>query len=187
MTARRATVQPTLLQNGRLQIQTTRIQGELFDDGNVPPAFDPAVSETHDLLVNTYYVAADSQLIPGVPALRRMSLQYVGGVSVIIDQELAPGVENMQLQFGVDVDEDNTIDRYVNPGDQILDPADVNFIPGARVITARVWLVVRGVDFEFGLNDQRNYSPGDVNLGGYNDDFRRMQISKTILMRNTRS
>lgn len=187
VTSRRASVLPTALQNGRLQIQTTRIQGELFDDGNVPPAFDPVVSETHDLLVNTYYVAADSQLIPGAPALRRMSLQYTGGASVIVDQEIAPGVENMQLQFGVDVDDDNTIDRYVNPGDPILDPLDAAFIPGVRVITARVWLLVRGVDFEFGLSDQRNYAPGDVNLGAFNDDFRRMQISKTILMRNTRS
>ena len=186
-TTRRATVVATGLQNGRLQVQTTRIQGELFDDGNIPPAFDPAESETHDLLVNTYYVAANSALIPGVPTLRRKSLQFVGGAAVIVDQEIAPGVENMQLQFGVDVDEDNTIDRYVNPGDVIFDPANGAFIPGARVITARIWLLVRGVNIEVGINDQRIYAPGDVNLGGFNDSIRRMQISKTILMRNARS
>ncbi|MGH8222087.1 MAG: PilW family protein, partial [Woeseiaceae bacterium] len=102
ITTRRTTVDPQLPQAGRVQIQSTRIQGELFDDGNVPGGFDPVESQTHTLLVNSYYVAADSQLIPGAPTLRRKSLQ-AGGV---VDQEVAPGVENLQVQFGVDMDQD---------------------------------------------------------------------------------
>ena len=187
VTTRRATVAATALDNGRLQIQTTRIQGQLFDDGGIPAGFSPADSETHDLLVNSYYVSPDSTLIPGVPTLRRKSLVFVGGASVIQDQEVAPGVENMQIQFGVDVDDDNTVDRYVNPGDNIFDPADGAFIPGAKVITARIWLVVRSISPEIGLNDLRDYEPGDVDLGVPNDEFRRMQVSKTILLRNARS
>ena len=189
VTTRRATVAVTALEAGRLQIQTTRIQGELFTDGNVPSAFDPDpdVSETHDLLVNTYYVAASSILIPGVPTLRRKMLTVAGGVPTVVDQEVAPGVENMQLQFGVDVDQDNTVDRYVNPGDAILDPSDVLFIPGAQVLTARIWLVVRGVSPEVGIQDLRDYQPGDISLGVYTDAFRRMQVSKTILLRNART
>jgi type IV pilus assembly protein PilW len=189
VTTRRATVTPTAPTAGRLQIQSTRIQGALFEDGDptVAAAFDPATSETHDLLVNTYYVAADSALIPGAPTLRRKSLQVVGGGPAIVDQEIAPGVENMQLQFGVDVDEDNTVDRYVNPGDPILDPTNAGFIPGSRVITARIWLLVRGVEREIGIEDTHNYSPGDVALGNFNDGYRRIQVSKTILLRNARS
>lgn len=187
VTTRRATVAATALEAGRLQIQTTRIQGELFADGNVPSAFDPVASETHNLLVNTYYVAANSTLIPGVPTLRRKMLTSVGGVPTVVDQEVAPGVENMQLQFGVDVDQDNTVDRYVNPGDAILDPLAVGFIPGARVLTARIWLVVRSISLELGIQDLRNYQPGDINLGVYTDAFRRMQVSKTILLRNART
>ena len=187
VTTRRTTVAATALEAGRLQIQTTRIQGELFTDGNVPSAFDPVASETHNLLVNTYYVAADSTLIPGVPTLRRKMLTSVGGVPTVVDQEVAPGVQNLQLQFGVDVDQDNTVDRYVNPGDAILDPLAVGFIPGARVLTARIWLVVRGISPELGIQDLRNYQPGDINLGVYTDAFRRMQVSKTILLRNART
>jgi len=187
VTTRRATVAASPLQPGRLQIQTTRIHGELFADGTVPSAFDPLASETHNLLINSYYVAASSTLIPGVPTLRRKMLTSVGGVPTVVDQEVAPGVENMQLQFGVDVDQDNTVDRYVNPGDAILDPLAAGFIPGARVITARIWLVVRSISPEIGIQDLRNYQPGDVNLGVYTDVFRRMQVSKTILLRNART
>ena len=186
ITVRRASVNPQPLQPGRLQIQTTRVQGELFNDGNVPTMFNAADSSTHNLLVSSYYVAADSNLIPGVPTLRRKTLVVNGGVSEIEDQEVAPGVENLQVQLGIDVDEDNTVDRYVNPGDEIYDPTAPGYLPGARVITARVWIVVRGVSAEVGIDDNTDYEPGDVDLGTYNDNFRRLMVSKTILLRNSR-
>ena len=174
-------------QPGRLRIQSTRISGELFDDGVIPTLFSPADSATHNLMVSSYYVSANSDLIPGVPTLRRKSLVVTAGVSSIVDVEIAPGVENLQVQLGIDVDEDNTVDRYVNPGDDIYNPTAAGYVPGARVITARVWIVVRGVSRENGIIDNYTYRPGDVNLGSYSDDLRRMQVSKTILLRNTRT
>jgi len=186
-TVRRVTVDPQPLQAGRLQVQTTRIQGELFADGVVPALFSPADSTTHNLLVNTYYVAANSTLIPGVPTLRRKTLGANAGGPIVLDQEIAPGVESVQIQLGIDVNEDNTVDRYVNPGDEIYNPAAAGYVPGARVMTARIWLVVRGVTTEFGLQDNRNYQPGNANMGQQNDGFRRLQVSKTILLRNART
>lgn len=188
ITIRRASVVPAPLEAGRLQIQTTRIQGEIFATGAVPASFLAANSATHNLLVSSYYVAPTSTLIAGVPTLRRHRL--IGGGAAgprIVDEEVAPGIENIQIQLGIDVDEDNTVDRYVNPGNQIYDPTAVGYIPGARVMTARIWMIVRGVSFEAGLQDSRNYRPGDVVLGVQNDNFRRMQVSKTILLRNART
>ena len=162
----------------------TGIQGQLFNDGNIPAGFDALTSETHNLLVNSYYVSVESDLIPGVPTLRRKTL---AAGAIIDDEEVAPGVENIQIQLGVDVDGDNTIDRYVNPGDPIFIPGNAAYIPTARVLTARVWIVVRGINAEVGIQDNANYQPGDVNLGTYSDNFRRMQVSKTILLRNART
>ena len=200
VTVRRATVQPVdpaLPQNaGRLQVQSTRIQGELFENPAVPAAFLPVTnhpitgaptSATHNLIVNSYYVSPTSTLIPGVPTLRRKTLTVRAGAPFIEDQEVAPGVENIQLQLGIDVDEDNTVDRYVQPGDDIYNPSAAGYVPGARVMTARIWLVVRGVTTEFGLQDNRSYNPGNANLGTMNDSFRRLQVSKTILLRNART
>jgi len=187
ITVRRASVAPQALEPGRLQIQTTRIAGEIFENGAVPTLFNPASSTTHNLMVSSYYVAADSNLIPGIPTLRRKSLVVDNGVSSIVDVEVAPGVENLQVQLGIDVDEDNTVDRYVNPGNDIYNPAAGGYIPGARVIAARIWLVVRGISRENGVIDTYNYAPGDVVLGSYSDDTRRLQVSKTILLRNART
>ncbi len=140
------------------------------------------------LMVNSYYVSPTSTLIPGVPDTASQDAdRRSGGAPFIDDQEVAPGVENIQLQLGIDVDEDNTVDRYVNPGDEIYNPAAAGYVPGARVMTARVWLVVRGVTTEFGLQDNRNYQPGNANMGPQNDGFRRLQVSKTILLRNART
>ena len=104
-----------------------------------------------------------------------------------MDEEVAPGIENLQIQLGVDVDQDNTVDRYVNPGDAIYNPNLTGYIPGARVMTARIWMVVRGITIEPGIQDNRDFEPGDVDLGVNTDAFRRMQVSKTILLRNART
>jgi len=187
VTVRRATVASVPLDATRLQIQSTRIQGEIMDDGAIPAGFDVTTSRTHNLIVNSYYVSADSPLIPGVPTLRRKTLGTSAGAAVVDDIEVAPGVENLQLQFGVDMDGDNTVDRYVNPGDAVITPGAAGFVPASRVLTARVWLVVRSLSPEIGIVDLADYRPGDVNLGVPNDQFRRLMVSKTILLRNTRT
>ena len=194
VTVRRASVAPTSdspLVNGKLYVQTTRIQGEIFDDGTVPGDFSglgASATSTHELRINSYYVATDSTLIPGAPALRRKTLQMNGANPVVVDQEVAPGVENLQVQFGIDTDGDNTVDRYVNPGSAIYDPSQAGsgYIPGARAVTARIWLVVRATTMEPGIQDNTDYEPGNVDLGVKSDNFRRMQVSKTILLRNAR-
>jgi hypothetical protein len=54
-------------------------------------------------------------------------------------------------------------------------------------MTARIWMVVRGITIEPGIQDNRDFEPGDVDLGVNTDAFRRMQVSKTILLRNART
>jgi type IV pilus assembly protein PilW len=191
ITIRRASVSPidpTVVGLGRLMIQSTRIQGEIFEGVTIPDSFSTTESSTHSLIVTSYYVSPSSELINGVPTLRRHRL-VGGGVAGlrIVDEEVAPGVENLQIQLGIDVNQDNSVDRYVNPGDEIYDPNADGYVPGARVLTARIWMIVRGINIEPGLKDLRDYEPGDVDLGVQNDSFRRMQVSKTILLRNTRT
>jgi len=202
VTIRRASVAHVDPAPNRLQIQSTRIQAEIFADGVVPAAFpianaagaaddptDPAFdSETHNLIVTSYYVAPTSTLINGVPTLRRHRLINGAAGPEIVDEEVAPGIENLQIQFGIDIDQDNTVDRYVNPSaDAIYDPNAPSYVPGARIMTARIWMIVRGINIEPGVQDARDYEPGDVDLGVPNDNFRRMQVSKTILLRNART
>lgn len=188
VTVRRASRLPVLVDSTRLQIQTSRISGEVFSSHSPPATFDVDIepttglpaSATHNLVVSSYYVASDSRLLPGVPALRRKRLGSRRGKPWIFDEEVIPGVENLQVRLGLDIDADNAVDRYVDPG------SGAN-IPGAKVLTARIWLLVRGVSPEHGVVDGSNYQLGDVDLGSFNDRYRRMLVSKTILLRNARA
>ena len=185
---RRASVNPAPLplSEGRLYIQSTRVGGMLFDDGIVPDFFSDIDSATHNLVVTSYYVAADSDLIPGTPTLRRKTLVMQGANMTVEDEEVAPGVENLQLQFGIDLDGDDAVDQYVNPNSEIYNPEAPGYIWGAKVLTVRVWMVVRSLTPEVGIEDNINYAPADVVLGVPTDQYRRVQVSKTVLLRNAR-
>lgn len=187
LTVRRASLDEVALNATRLQVQSNRVGGEIIDDGTLPAGYSAVDSQTHDLVVNSYYVDATSTLIPGVPTLRRKTLGVQGGAPAVIDLEVAPGVENLQVQFGVDMTGNGNVDRYVNPGDAIITPGAAGYVPAASILTARVWIVVRSISPEIGIEDNRDYEPGDVDLGVPVDEFRRLMVSKTILLRNART
>lgn len=183
-----------------LQVYTTR-QGSasaLFADGAAPGALtvDPIYgpqAEVHDLVVRAYYIAASSSAGDDVPSLRRHSL--VAGPT-FRDEEIIPGVEDLQIQFGIDTGADDNGDgapddrdgngrpdryngiasRYVNPGDPALD--------NAQVVSVRLWLRVRAEQPEVGYRDNRTYEYADVSFTA-DDSFRRMLVSRTIQIRNT--
>jgi type IV pilus assembly protein PilW len=172
----------------RLQICSTRLMGRLVDDGSACTAA-PAGS-VNNLVVNTYYVASESDQGAGVPALRRHVL--IDGPA-FEDQEIVAGVEDMQVQFGIDPTGTNgEAQSYVDP-DAV--PVD------SQVVSVRVWLLVRAEQQEQGFVDGRTYEYGDRNAdNGTTDDlddaaaatlayapddgFRRILVSRTIRIRN---
>jgi len=194
---RRGTEDPVnILQPGVIYIQSARFRdGELFTGAAIPPGFLAATSQTHPLVVDGYYVSPNSSLdTPGnpVPSLRLKTLIGGGaGGPRIVDQEVLPGVEDMQIQFGVDTDPVDTpnrgaIDRYVNPGDPIITPGNVAFLPDAQILAVRVWLRIRAERPENGFTDTANYVYADRNQPALNDAFRRSVVTKTIYVRNAR-
>jgi type IV pilus assembly protein PilW len=194
LVVRRASEDPVVaLTANTLYIQSTRSQlGQIFAGTVVPAGYNATTSATHRLIVNGYYVDQTSS-VAGMPSLRRKTLQNGGGIA---DEEILVGVENMQIQFGIDTDVPGTavapnpnrgaVDRYVNPDDPMIDPADAAFNPDAEILAVRVWLRLRAERVENGLVDATNYQYAGQNFGVFNDGFRRMVVSKTIYLRNAR-
>jgi type IV pilus assembly protein PilW len=180
------------LQAGTMYVQSARFQdGQIFVGNAVPAGFLPGTSETHQLMVSGYYVSPTSAVGPRVPSLRVKTLIGGAGGPQIVDQEVLPGVEDMQVQLGVDTDpvgapNRGSIDRYVNVGDPMLDPTSGAFDPNAQVLAIRLWFRVRAENIEVGFTDTANYVYADQNVGPFNDSFRRTLISKTIYLRNAR-
>jgi type IV pilus assembly protein PilW len=179
-----------------LRICTSRMNGFLMSDGGaaIPcPDSNPAtplVNRTHsvnDMVVDAYYVDQNSDQQDGLPSLRRKRLCIdtatvaCGGVSYV-DEEVIAGVEDMQVQFGVETDAavspDAVAQRYVDP----------EAVPaGAQIVAVRLWLLVRADAQETGFTDGRAYSYGDkadVTIDAASQGFRRLLVSRTITLRN---
>jgi type IV pilus assembly protein PilW len=166
---------------GQIKIQSSRVQGSLFANGVLPTGYSAATSETRAVVANGYYVSQRSDQDTVTPSLRRKQLAFVGGAPVIQDREIVPGVEDLQVEFGVDLNNDQNADYYVTPG---------TVIPAGRAIVAvRVWLLVRAEDADFSFTDGRTYAYSDRSGGAAytpGDNFRRVLVTKTIALRNTR-
>lgn len=181
--------QPTAMDAARIYLQTSRVQGTLFmpacsdpmDQTCIPPDYLPPASQSRELEAHVYYVSSRSTNRNDVPALRRKRFANANGAaaSAFIDEEIVPGVEDLQVRFGVDVDGDTNIDQYVDPG---AVPA------GAQVVSAQIWLRIRAEERDFGFVDDTPYQYGDMAAAvTLNDNYRRIVVTKTIHIRNTRA
>jgi type IV pilus assembly protein PilW len=176
LVVRRASSDTVAPASDRIQLQSTRISAVLFNDGTRPAGFDATNSETRDLVVHAYYV---SEILPSPNGVRQFALRrqtLIGGSPPTIrDEEIIPGVEDLQVQFGVGP-AGTTVKRYVNPGSV---PA------GWTIFSARIWLRVIAEDREIGFKNDTDWEYANADYGVFNDDRRRVLISKTIQIRNS--
>jgi type IV pilus assembly protein PilW len=178
---------------GTLRLQSVRAPASsLLFTGNAVPAGYGADSQTHRMIANGYYVSRDSSMSFDaniVPSLRVWTLNGSGRME---DQEVIAGIEDLQVQLGVDTDlpddpdERSAIDRWVNVNDPMIDPTNAGFNPDAIVLGVRIWVRVRAERPENGFTDTTNYVYADQDVGPFDDNFRRIVVSKTIYLRNAR-
>ncbi|MEX1080643.1 MAG: PilW family protein [Halofilum sp. (in: g-proteobacteria)] len=107
------------------------------------------------LRTDIYFIGPDGN---DVPTLKRLSLVDDGGDLTWREEPLATGVENMQIEYGVDSDGNGTAHDYETDPGTVGDWADV--------IALRVHLVVRTRDASEGYTDTKTY---DVGLEGTYD------------------
>jgi type IV pilus assembly protein PilW len=190
LTVRRASATLSIGTTGRLRICSTRIFASLVTDSSGCTAAPNG--QVNDLIVNAYYVDRDATHRAGLPSLRRHAL-IAGSTFNVPGDEIIPGIEDMQVQFGVDPSgTGGSAQRYVNPG----------AIPtGAQIVSVRIWLLVRAENPEVGFTDTRTYEYGDRSIDTGStadlndagaaglayvpaDGFRRLLVSRTIQLRN---
>lgn len=88
---------------------------------------------------------------------------------------LVEGVENMQLEFGIDTDDDGAPNRYLAaPG--------VGDMP--RVVTVKIHLLLRSIARLAGQRDHKTYRLGEKEVLANGDAYLRRVYSSTVLLRN---
>ena len=88
---------------------------------------------------------------------------------------LVEGVEQLQLEFGIDETGDLLADRFeVAPG-----PAELR-----AAVAVRIYLLLRSLHSIAGYVDTRSYTLGSVRLAAPNDGYYRRLMQTTVLLRN---
>ena len=115
-----------------------------------------------------YFVGPSVRTCNGVavPSLWRASLSDTAQPEL---QELLPGVENFQVQYGIN--------------NQYLDADDIALADWPDVVTVRIWLLVRSECAESGYSDKRTIVMGDDDYV-VDDSYRRQLYSSVVMIRN---
>lgn len=180
LTVRRAT-EIAAPMPGRLQLFsnrfTTRSGQVLFADGRAPGT-SADDEDTFDVVVRIYYVARSSVERAGWPALRAKTLTTIAGSPAFRDEEILPGVEDMQVQFGIaEAGTSGPVTRFVDP-----DAAELLTLAPRAV---RIWLRIRAETTERGYRDDRTWRYADAQFApaASEQGIRRLLVSRTVTLR----
>lgn len=180
-------VDPTPLEAADLAANTVYIRAdpngaEMFV-GTIPPGGFLASALNYELVTQAFYVS-DYNLVAGdgQPTLKKAAL--VAGPEVYTpaigtSQEIVvPGVEDMQIQYGVDTNNDGSANSFI-------DANNVTATQWDDIVAIRVWLLMRN---SFEDPDYQNTSQYRMPDGLYTpnpvDGYRRLLVTRTIKMRN---
>jgi type IV pilus assembly protein PilW len=163
------------LVGGTAYVRSNYLAGQLFVGTAQPVIPDDAgtLTANHQLYSRAYYISNFTNTPgDGLPSLRRVDL--INGPQAQ-DQLILPGATNLQVQYGEDLDEDGSIDKFVN-ADAVTD--------FARVYAVRLWVLIKTEHEEKGLNTARTYTIAGNDVNTPNDGYRRLLISSVVKMRN---
>jgi len=169
-----------VLRAGQAYVRSNFLNGQVFV-GTAEPTLDfyntSPLTKNHELHSYTYYISDFTDVEgDGIPSLRRVAL--VNGPATQ-NQMLVSGVTNLQVQLGVDVNDDQVIDRYVNPNDVAADEWE-------HVLAAKIWLIMRSDEEMKDVDTTRSFSiagAAEQDFGGV-DDFRYFMVSSVVKLRN---
>ena len=88
---------------------------------------------------------------------------------------LVEGVEDMQLEFGIDTNDNGVPNQFV---------ADPNTPDIDNAVVARVYLLLRGNSEISGYTNNKSYNLGQKVVAAKNDAYLRRVMTTTVQMRN---
>lgn len=173
---------PADLEAGGLYLRSDQSHAQVFSGLGLPGGFS-ATAQLNEVDTVAYFISDDSDNAAGTPSLRRIFVSAGGGGPTVMTEEVISGVEDLQVQYGIDTNANGSANSYHN--------ADA--VPNlAAVVSLRIWLRLRSPTQEIGFVDDavweyadRRFRP-DADGDPANDPFRRTIVSKTIELRNRR-
>lgn len=149
-----------------------------IDCGNPTLAGEPNYAAIRPYMVHIYYVANNTEGSDGIPALKMAAL----GPSGFAVTTIATGVEQLQVEYGLDADSNGTPDSYTTT------PGSVG--NWRNVVSAKVHILSRNTSPTPEFTDTRTYTLGNKadstanTYGPYGDNIRRHVFSTLVILSN---
>ena len=125
----------------------------------------------HILFVRDYAIDTTD----GIPTLCRKGLE-IDAVDKGDTQCLVEGVENMQIEFGIDNDGDQQADYFLT---------QPTFEEQQAAVVARIYLLVRSVNPITGYTNDKTFTLGQTAVSPAADGYYRRVLQTTVLLRNS--
>lgn len=160
----------------QMYMRTNGVAAIMFLGGAVgtPPALTGAVTNW-SYIPQIFYIRDYSvTTTDGVPSLCRAYLDNSSPPDMT-SECLVDGVENMQLEFGID-DDDDFIANYYTGAPTVSEIADA--------VSARIYVLVRSVNEVPNYTNDKIYTLGSTTVNAANDGFFRRVFNLTVVLRN---
>ena len=139
------------------------------------------VADIRRVLVRTYFVATCNECgRDTIPTLKRVELVD----DKIVETPIAEGIENLQVEYGFDMDGDGVADRYRATLSGEAGTADNDW---SNVVAARVHVVARltQADLNFKPSATKQFDFGQAgNVEAGNDAYKRTMLSSLVRIPN---
>lgn len=162
-------------------VYTNFFRGELFV-GSPAPQFlrnkEALTPFNYRLKSRAYFVNNHTEFAgDDYPSLHRIDLAAGPSLS---NTMLIPGVEDFQIQLGLDIGNNGSVNLYVDADDARLD--DDPFF--RQVKSVQVWVMLRSRDKEFLDGETQSLSMAGRPAKTFTDGYRRVVVSSVIKLQN---
>jgi hypothetical protein len=137
----------------------------------LPKLLGPWVIEKYKLQSVGYYISDHTDFEgDGYPSLRRIRHGGVGA-DILVDEVVVPGVQDMQILYGFDADEDGSVDHYLNADNIPWGNPDTQ----KKLLSISISLLLVAEEKENNLDTGKTYTLADKVVTVANDGkFRRL-------------
>lgn len=161
---------------------------------------DGSVATLRKLLIHIYYISQCSEPVSGsctgadggtpLPTLKRVELTVTSGAPAMTTVSLAEGIENMQIDYGSDTDNDGAPNGDYGNGDFVNGVASppataMGVSDWTNVMSVKIHLLARSRDATPGYSDSKTYDLGTFGATtATNDSYKRHAFVQAVRVVN---
>lgn len=141
------------------------------------PTSTAPYADLRQFMVQVYFVSPNNKVASGVgdgiPTLKRMELDPT--THAFVTTPLVEGIDYMQLEYGLDTDNDGVADSYVT------NPALTDW---PNVVAVKMHLLAKNTETTRGYTDSKTYSLGSAGTVTPGDSYKRHAYTQYIRLVN---